>query len=296
MNFYEKVISSVYNTPIEEFTLSEGFKLSVKRDDYSFASFGSKMRKFEGLRKRLKQENIHTVFLYGNPHSNYLATFTYLFYLSGFKTYLASYSRDSGLITPNSLLVRKYASQYYPCQTPFELLKIRDSHVGENFILDEFGMHEGSLEGLKSIWSEMDSEIEEGSLIVLDVGSGLTALSCLMYPFQNQPEILGVSIGYPVDKMKEYLLTICEKFELQDKVIERLSLIPASISPGYANVNRKLKDFIKETYTRYKFPLEPIYSAKTIYSLLEYRKQISKNIRKVYYLHQGGFLNHISLL
>lgn len=281
------------HTPVELFDSEEDFDLFIKRDDKTFCGFGTKIRKFNGILDYLNENNIHDVMLYGNPHSNFTATFTILLHLNKKKVYAVHYTKDRHLQTVNSKLSKRFADSVYDSRTrenrEFYLKEFR-YHFPYGFIIPEYGIHSRSLEGLNSLWKEID---REGGFdyIFLDIGSGLTFVSACEYFKNRHTRIIGVSIGRPKDKMRDELITLASHLLLDVKIFNSVEILAPLTSPGYATTNSTLNRWIKEIWESKNIPLEPIYSGKTLFTIIHYLKKEKIKGRGIY-IHQGGLLNH----
>jgi 1-aminocyclopropane-1-carboxylate deaminase len=79
---------------------------------------------------------------------------------------------------------------------------------------------------------------------------------------------------------------------LNKDLVEKIEILKVNVSPSFASTNQELDTFIKRNWSEKKLPLEPVYSGKTLYTILEYTKK-KKLEGKALYVHQGGLLNHL---
>ena len=204
------------NSDIELFQTINGFSLYIKNEYKSFGSFGVKLRKFKGLLDYLDENKITDVLIYGNPHSNYVSTYSTLLKFAKKTVHAIHYTKDPKLITANSILSKSQANNIVNSQTKNN----REFYISEfkqkfpsGLILPEFGIHNSSLESLKSIWQEL----EDYEYIFLDLGTGFTALSAADFFNNSKTKLYGVCIGNYIQNMKKNLLDTAAQLGL-DKI------------------------------------------------------------------------------
>lgn len=287
MNSYTRL-----NTPVEFFEKIGNFSLCIKRDDKTFGSFGTKFRRLGGLLCHLKTKKIHSVFLSGSPHSNFVSSASYIFHSEGFHVSAAHISKDPKIRTANSILSNRFADKIYICRDQLDLEDCKadfQNAYPDGFVIPKFGLNVHCFESLSGLWGEINSLDNEFGYVFLDIGSGLTFLSALKHLSVNK-KIFGVAIGNKKDKLEIELANLADEFGL-DMTRYYEILIPA-ISPNFSSRNSKLESYIREVWASKKIPLEPIYSAKTLFTIIKYIEE--KNLEgKGIYIHQGGLLSHL---
>jgi 1-aminocyclopropane-1-carboxylate deaminase len=130
--------------------------------------------------------------------------------------------------------------------------------------------------------------------LFLDFGSGLTFISALQYFVNKNTKIVAILTGPKYEKVKEEIKVLAKKLEVDEEILNKnnYEIIKSLISPGYAKTSNTLENFIYGEF-RNGLPLEPVYSAKSMYTI---KKLFSENNYKgtSLYLHQGGLLNFAS--
>lgn len=282
------------DTPIEIFEEYNDFALYIKREDKTFAGFGVKLRKIYGIIQFLKKGDVKDILLYGNPHSNFLATFSTVLKLEGFKIHSLFYTNDQKLITPNSILSKRFSDTIIHTLSKGNrefYISAFQKGFPNGFVIPEFGIHKSGLVGLTFLWRELEkSEFLE--YLFLDIGTGFTALSALEYFKEKEVQIIGVAIGNRKDKIQTDLETNLKKLNLDKKILSKLKILEPFTSTAFAGKNKTLEDWIHKIWKEKQIPLEPVYSAKTLLTIHEYIKS-NKIKGKGIYLHQGGLLNHL---
>jgi 1-aminocyclopropane-1-carboxylate deaminase len=294
LNLLQEYFLRPYQSPIQKYQLGDGVIIYIKRDDLSFASFGTKVRKFVGIYQHLQKAGYTGVVLRGNPHANFLGCFAYLFKLFGFQVFTIAHLHYHTKATPNSILAGKYSDALFVVETLQEDQNINERLLKDDkslFSLPPYGVHEQAIIGLKTLWDEIDAYPISFDHICLDVGSGVTALSALAY--RSERSLIGVSIGMKLFEMERWLPTIASDCGLNVDT-NNIHLLSPQTSPSFATTNTSLNTFIKDAYSNFGLPLEPVYSGKSLYTIVQY---LTENDIKgnVLYIHQGGLLNHVSL-
>jgi 1-aminocyclopropane-1-carboxylate deaminase len=270
------------------------FSLYCKNEYKSFGSFGVKLRKFEGLLNYLDENKISDVLIYGNPHSNFVSTYSTLLKFAKKTVHAIHYTKDPKLITANSILSKSQADTLINSSSKNN----REFYISEfkqkfptGFLIPEFGIHKASLESLKSLWKE----ISDFEFLFLDLGTGFTALSAADFFAESKVKIYGVCIGNDIQNMKKNLLDTSDQLGLDKKNINRIELIPCIISKSFGSSNAELNTWIEKVFYEKKIPLEPVYSGKSLFTIHHFLKK-NKLSGKGIYIHQGGLLNSVEKL
>ena len=147
---------------------------------------------------------------------------------------------------------------------------------GEFYLLPEGGTNELAVKGCEEI---LEKEDEDFDFICSSVGTGGT-ISGLINCSKPCQKVL----GFPALK-GEYLQEDIRKFAKRDN----WKLINNYHFGGYAKVNEELISFMNQFYEKYKIPLDPIYTGKMVYGVLDL---INNNYfpenSKILLIHTGG--------
>ncbi|HNI86838.1 MAG TPA: 1-aminocyclopropane-1-carboxylate deaminase, partial [Leptospiraceae bacterium] len=105
-------------------------------------------------------------------------------------------------------------------------------------------------------------------------------------------QIIGVAIGNRFDKIQYDLEKNAEKLSVDKNLLKNIQILEPKISPSFASKNKEIENWIREIWEKKQIPLEPIYSGKTLYTVLDFiqKKRFQGN---GIYVHQGGLLNHL---
>lgn len=305
---------------IEFWKACNGFEIYILRDDKSFLNLGSKLRRFQGFRYL---DSKKPILLEGSLGSNFLITFTLLFALSGFRIYTLAKSYETSPKSINYQLLKKYSTEIQ--FGDYKSLLLAKQSIIETFpdiqTIPKYGFsREGEL-GYQSLWK--DIEVQNFGTLLLDIGSGLSFLSAKKY-FQNRNvNVLGLSLGESKESWLKHLPNNIESLNWNKEDIPldanfRDSITNPIILKKFASINKTLINFIQATYKDSGLPLEPVYSAKSLFTLLYYleepklnhsindygKKEIDHRFKerlsaspnkKILYIHQGGLLSWYKL-
>lgn len=294
-------------TPIEFLFRTNGAEIFVKREDRIFFSQGTKIRKLFGIYRNLlpliRNSRLKKLVLQGNLHSNAVLAGSLFFHWLGIPTKLIAYARDPDLVSPASILAKRFSElELYPNRrtwedrmvevttktknSPFAGIQIRE---GEDAILPEYIFCREALQGLDSLWAEIDPSGFDR--VVLDVGSGLTWLSGLHW---NRLPISGICLGLSRDRMRDWMearsRTISDLVPDEadwNSLVDPREKLPHSFS--YGSMGSFWKGKAASLTKRFGIPIEPIYAAKTI-SVIEEMAVRGELQGRILYIYQGGNL------
>lgn len=282
-----------FGTPIEIVGNFNDMELWIKRDDKIPFSFGTKVRKYYGLRNFLSEAGCRNVVVSGNIHSNYTAVFSYLLELDGFDVTILALDRDSTKVTANSILVESTSGTLIKFFSKNELENRLNEYEQDKkyVVIPPYGIHESSLYGLHTLWDEIKGN--DFNAVILDVGSGMTFLSAYHYFAKQQMpfKLHGVAVGAGNIKLYRELMLYAEKFNLS---VKSPNLTSSLIDPVFGKYSLELSNWIHGFYKKYDVLAEPVYSGKTLYSLVAMAEKGEMH-GKVLYIHQGGHLNFLEL-
>ncbi|PJZ26277.1 1-aminocyclopropane-1-carboxylate deaminase [Leptospira hartskeerlii] len=270
-------------------------ELFIKREDQIFFSQGTKIRKLQGIYKslepKLRSGEIEKVILQGNLHSNAILAGSLFFRFVEVPTKILGYSRDPRLITPASIIAKRFSElELYPTRQEWEkaVEDTTKSLSSNQFLIPEYLFTPSALEGLSSLWEEIDPTHYDR--IVLDIGSGLTWISGLEW---GKLPITGVCLGIQKSKFVSWMDLNLSSFRLPildlpyENLIDPKEKIKADFS--YGKKGNFWLEKSKEYQNRFGLYLEPIYAAKSI-SILESMMKERELEGRILYIYQGGIL------
>ena len=262
-------------------------ELFIKREDliHPFVS-GNKFRKLKYNLLQAKEDGYKTLLTFGGAFSNHIAAVAFAGKEQGFKTI--------GIIRGEELLDKidenptlRFARE---CGMEFEFVSRETyrnkaeagfigqlkEHFGPFFLIPEGGTNELAVKGCEEILSENDKQFD---YICCAVGTGGT-ISGIINSLQPGQKVL----GFPALK-GDFLKDEIRNFATDGN----WELITAYHFGGYGKVSEQLIAFINHFYTEYQIPLDPVYTGKMVFGVIDL---ISKNYfpdhSKILLIHTGG--------
>jgi 1-aminocyclopropane-1-carboxylate deaminase len=246
---------------------SADVQLFVKREDCIHPQIsGNKYRKLKYNLQQAKNENKQSVLTFGGAYSNHIAATAYAGQLHGFDTVgvIRGEELQSQVSTnPTLRYAQSCGMQFhfvsrtaYRLKTTPELIEHLRSIYGDFYLLPEGGTNDLAIKGCEEILSETDKEFD---YICCAVGTGGT-LSGLINASQPHQTLL----GFPALK-GDFLQKDIRKFAIQNN----WDLIPAYHFGGYGKINTRLITFINEFKTEHQVLLDPVYTGKMMYGVME---------------------------
>ncbi|TGL36610.1 1-aminocyclopropane-1-carboxylate deaminase [Leptospira koniambonensis] len=270
-------------------------ELFIKREDRIFFSQGTKIRKLIGiynsLESKLQAGEIQKVILQGNLHSNAILAGSLFFKFVGVPTKILGYSRDPKLITPASIITKRFSDlELYPTRKEWgKTVEVTTKSLPPNeFLIPEYLFASSALEGLLSLWEEIDPA--QYDRIVLDIGSGLTWISGILW---GKLPITGICLGIQKEKFGPWMESNLSSLRLPNLDLPWENLIdPKEKLEGNFSYGKKGNHWLeisKEYQKRFGIYLEPIYAAKSI-RIIEYMMENRELEGRILYIYQGGIL------
>lgn len=277
------------NVPIESILKLEDaqFQLDIRREDLIHPQIsGNKFRKLKYNLKRAKEEGFNTILTFGGAYSNHIAATAYAGNHFGFKTIGVIRGEELALkvdTNPTLKLAQKWdmklvfetRANYKLKHTEAYLDRLKQ-HFPEAYIVPEGGTNELAVRGCEEILGEKDIKYD---YICCAVGTGGT-ISGLIRAAKPHQQVIGFS-SLKGQGLREDI----SKFVHYD----HWQLITQYHFGGYAKINDELVSFINGFKDQYKVPLDPIYTGKMMYGILDLIETgfFPKN-SKILAIHTGG--------
>ena len=269
------------------YELSKGISLEIKREDllHPFVS-GNKFRKLKYNLLQAKAENQETVLTFGGAYSNHIAAMAYAGKERGFKTIGIIRGDELGdKIAENSTL--KFAQECgmqfefvtreaYRFKTEPDFITNLQQKFGSFYLVPEGGTNEYAIKGCEEILTEEDAKFD---YICCAVGTGGTISGIINSELPHQKVL-----GFPALK-GDFLKDEIRKFVAN----ENWELITDYHFGGYGKVNEELIQFINQFYKQTKVPLDPIYTGKMVFGVMDLiQKNYFPDNAKILLIHTGG--------
>jgi 1-aminocyclopropane-1-carboxylate deaminase len=262
--------------------------LVIKREDliHPFVS-GNKYRKLKYNLQQAKAENKKTLLTFGGAYSNHIAAVAFAGKENNFKTIgiirgeeLESKINENPTLKfaqENGMIFEFVTRENYKNKDQTTFLKNLKSKYGDFYLIPEGGTNNLAVKGCQEILTDTDTEFD---FICTCVGTAGT-ISGIINSAKSYQKILGFSALKGVVFDEEI-----HKFAPNKK---NWKIINDYHFGGYGKVTPELIAFINDFYQKYKIPLDPIYTGKLLFGVIDL---INKNYfpenSKILVLHTGG--------
>lgn len=261
--------------------------LTIKREDLLHPLLsGNKFRKLKYNLIEAINQGCDTILTFGGAYSNHIAAVAYAGKSNGFKTIgiiRGDELSEKWEANPTLKLASDYGMQlkfvsrndYRNKDNPSYLKKLRHE-LTSSYILPEGGTNALAVRGCEEILTPGDAGFD---VICCAVGTGGTLAGIINSALENQHVL-----GFPALK-GNFLSEDIRNFALKDG----WELIPDYHFGGYAKVNTELVDFVNAFKQRTYIPLDPVYTGKMVFGILDLiKKDYFLPKTKIMAIHTGG--------
>ncbi|MFV5688492.1 1-aminocyclopropane-1-carboxylate deaminase/D-cysteine desulfhydrase [Flavobacterium sp. ZT3R25] len=259
----------------------------IKREDliHPFVS-GNKFRKLKYNLLQAKEENQETLLTFGGAFSNHIAAVAFAGKEKGFKTIgiiRGDELRTKILENPTLLFAQNCGMQLefisreaYRLKNEISFLENLKQKFGSFYLIPEGGTNALAIKGCQEILTQKDAEFD---YICCPIGTGGTISGIINSVLPHQKVL-----GFPALKGDFLKAEICNFAQN-----ENWELITDYHFGGYGKVNNELIGFINQFYEDNQIPLDPIYTGKMVFGVIDL---IHKNYfpaqSKILLIHTGG--------
>jgi 1-aminocyclopropane-1-carboxylate deaminase len=265
-----------------------GILLFIKREDliHPFVS-GNKFRKLKYNLLQAKAENQQTLLTFGGAFSNHIAAVAFAGKENGFRTIGIIRGEElTGKIAENPTLqfaqncgmqLEFVTRETYRDKSEVAFLDDLHQKYGRFYTIPEGGTNELAVKGCEEILTEDDAQFD---YVCTCVGTGGTIAGLINSVLSHQKVL-----GFPALK-GDFLQNEIRIFAKENPNWE---LITDYHFGGYGKVNQELISFINAFYKENNIPLDPIYTGKMVFGVIDLieKNYFPKN-SKILLLHTGG--------
>ena len=262
-------------------------RLFLKREDtiHPFIS-GNKYRKLKYNLIEAKNKGFNTLLTFGGAYSNHIAATAYAGHESGLKT--IGVIRGEELIhswqeNPTLRLAKEHGMQFhfvsrevYRKKTHPDFIADLEKQFGPFYLIPEGGTNSFAVKGCGEILTKEDAQFD---FVCCCVGTGGTISGLINSSLANQ-----TVLGFPAlkgDFLKEDIYTFVQK--------DNWKLISDYHFGGYAKINKELIEFINWFKLKTGIPLDPIYTGKMMFGILDLiKKGKFESGSQILAIHSGG--------
>lgn len=261
--------------------------LHIKREDliHPIVS-GNKFRKLKYNLIQAKAENKETLLTFGGAFSNHIAAVAFAGKEQGFKTIgiiRGNELREKISENPTLQFAQDCGMQFefvsreeYRHKTEAGFLEKLKHEFGDFYLVPEGGTNELAIKGCEEILTKEDAQFD---FVCCAVGTGGT-ISGIINSILPHQKVL----GFPALK-GDFLNNEIRNFAQN----ENWELISDYHFGGYGKVNPELIAFINQFYKDNKVPLDPIYTGKMVFGVMDLiEKNYFPESSKILLIHTGG--------
>ena len=266
--------------------------LFIKREDliHPFVS-GNKFRKLKYNLQEAKKLKKKALLTFGGAYSNHIAATAVAGKLGGFKTFGIIRGDELGknlkeTLEENATLREAHKNgmkfhfvsrELYRQKSSFGFIEKMKNKWGDFYVIPEGGTNCLAVDGCEEILTKEDSEFD---YICSAVGTGGT-IAGLIKSLKKHQKV----IGFPALK-GNFLSEEIKKYTVKNN---NWSLQKAYHFGGYAKYNEELITFINDFKNETTILLDPVYTAKMIFGILDLiKKDTFTEGTKILAIHTGG--------
>ncbi|MBL4605844.1 MAG: 1-aminocyclopropane-1-carboxylate deaminase/D-cysteine desulfhydrase [Flavobacteriaceae bacterium] len=270
----------------------KNIQLFIKREDTIHSEVsGNKFRKLKYNFQEARRQQKSTILTFGGAFSNHILATAAAGKVAGFKTIGIIRGDELGVdisktLATNSTLKRAHdhgmrfdfvSREQYRNKMGAEFLKNLQENYGDFYLTPEGGTNELAVKGCEEILTTEDQQFD---YICSCVGTGGT-ISGIINSAQPHQKI----VGFPALK-GDFLKEEIKPFVRNQKNWE---LILSYHFNGYGKYTKELIEFINQFKKVTEIPLDPIYTGKMMYGILDMvRKDRFLPGSKILAIHTGG--------
>lgn len=263
----------------------------VKRDDLNHPHIqGNKWRKLKYNLYEARLNNYKTLLTFGGAWSNHIYSTAAAGRLFHFKTIGIIRGEEPGVKSATLQFAANCGMElYYMDRAMYrekdkpESIESLRVQIGDFYHIPEGGTNRWALEGVAEIIDELNIDFD---YLCTACGTGGT-LAGLVSGLQGQKQLIGFSSLKGADQLTPRVHELVGEFT--GKAFSNFRVNFDYHFGGYAKVTNDLIDFIKEFKARHDIQLDPVYTGKMFYGLLDMiSKDYFKPGSRIIALHTGG--------
>lgn len=259
----------------------------MKREDliHPFVS-GNKFRKLKYNLLQAKAESQTTLLTFGGAYSNHIAAVAYAGRENGFQTIgiiRGDELADKIASNPTLKFAQECGMQFefvsredYRLKTEATFLEQLENKFGSFYLIPEGGKNALAIKGCEEILTQEDGNFD---YVACAIGTGGTISGIINSALPHQK-----ILGFPALK-GDFLQDEIRNFVQNDN----WELITDYHFGGYGKVNTVLVDFINRFLEKTKIPLDPVYTGKMVFGIVDLiEKNYFPENATILLIHTGG--------
>jgi 1-aminocyclopropane-1-carboxylate deaminase len=273
-----------------------GNRLFIKRDDLIHKEVsGNKWRKLKYNLESAKQFKKEGVLTFGGAYSNHLVATAAACSIIGFRS--IGIVRGDELNSQSNETIRRCADLgmelHFVSRTEYDL-RNEKSYIEDlnyrfpnQYIIPEGGANYLGMIGCQEILNEFNKEFE---VIVVAQGTTTTSAGILLgLPKESRLWVVPVLKGFDSkSEMRSLLNKSGIEIDMVSDLINRVEVKEDYHFGGYGKYTQELIDFIESFYKETGIPLDPIYTAKAMFALVQETEKLQLKNSRILFIHTGG--------
>jgi len=289
MSKVSHLFSLLQNSPIqlveEKGFSAQGIRLDIKRDDLIHPIIsGNKWRKLKYLLLSIESQGYRSVASMGGAYSNFLHVLAYICSQLGWSCELYVRAYENQPLTPTLKDCLKWGARVrFTDREKFRQLRNESPEIdGDTFWITEGGVADKAILGLSEIFMELD-QLYDYICMASATGTSIAGLIQGAKIYQSKSKIIGVSVLNNVEEQRENVVNLIGKTETDWSIIDGYEF------SGFAKKNEQLTSFVNDFSLKHNIPLEPVYSGKSFFAMMDLIKmEYFEANAKILLIHCGG--------
>ncbi len=297
MNKKDSIFKNLY-APVQFIDRINGVELWIKREDLIHPQIsGNKWRKLKYYLQDFRASDKTELLTFGGAYSNHILALASLGSQLGIKTRALIRGEEVKNPTLDSceamgMDLIKISRTEYKKRDEAEFLKALEKEYPQFYFIPEGGKGALGMKGCTEILEDIDQEFD---FVACSSGTGTTfagiILSELNAEFLMFPALKGA--GFLREDINQMQLEFQERF-LTIANGKKMQQAPFLIEDnyhfgGYGKVKEELIQFMNDFYDSYSIPLDPIYTGKMLFGLMDkIKKGHFEKGKKILCIHTGG--------
>ena len=276
--------------------------LYIKRDDlFPFSFGGNKVRIALEFFEDMRNQGKDCIVGYGNARSNLSRALANLCCQKNILCHIISPSDEDGtrIDTFNSKMVQAFNATFHYCSkanvkatVDLVIQQLIDNGRNPYYIYGDSAGQGNEHTPLKA-YAKVYEEIKERfDYIFLATGTGMTQGGLLVGKAKNKgaERIIGVSVAREANYETEVLNSALRAYSkrVEKITIPEIIVLDDYLCGGYGKYNRNIEKIISLQMKKNGIPLDPIYTGKAFYGMMDYLKKKKICDKKVLFIHTGG--------
>jgi 1-aminocyclopropane-1-carboxylate deaminase len=292
LSLEQSIVQEVHFSPFSE----SRNRLFIKRDDLIHSEVsGNKWRKLKYNIELARESKLDGVLTFGGAFSNHLVATAAACQMAGL--------RSVGVVRGDELNSQSNETLKRCSAYGMDLVFISRSDYAErherlfqenlkssfpNFhLVPEGGANYYGMIGCQELMNETSNDFD---IVALAQGTTTTSCGILMgLPEQTSLWVFPVLKGFESSReMSELLKRAAFESDWLTELFQQVEVYPDFHFGGYAQVTEELLDFIELFYKDTAIPLDPGYTAKAMYGLINRVEGLGIKDKRILFIHTGG--------